>query len=107
MRSGIVRMLGRDAGRIEESDGRYRFTYFETYLADSGAPPVSLTLPKQAPPHVSEFLFPFFAGLLAEGQLKTEQCRRLRLDEGDAFGRLLQTTRSDTIGAVTVHPEAD
>ncbi|MCC5848494.1 MAG: HipA N-terminal domain-containing protein [Verrucomicrobia bacterium] len=106
MRSGTVKMLGREAGHLEETAGGYCFTYFDQYLADPMAPPVSLTLPKRLAPYQSETLFPFFAGLLAEGSLKTEQCRRLGIDEEDAFGRLLLTAGNDTIGAVTVHPES-
>lgn len=105
MHSGIVCMMEKEAGRLEECSEGYRFSYFDSYLTDPAAPPVSLTLPKQSAPHISDSLFPFFFGLLAEGNLKSEQCRRLKLDEDDAFGRLLLTAGSDTIGAVTVHPE--
>lgn len=105
MRSGIVHMMEKKAGLLEEYAEGYRFSYFDSYLTDPAAPPVSLTLPKQSAPHISDSLFPFFFGLLAEGNLKSEQCRRLKLDEDDAFGRLLLTAGSDTIGAVTVHPE--
>lgn len=106
MRSGIVRMGNRVAGRLVEEAGSYTFLYDPAYLNDPEAPPVSLTLPKQAAPHRADSLFPFFFGLLAEGDLKAEQCRRLKLDEDDAFGRLLLTAGADTIGAVTVHPES-
>jgi serine/threonine-protein kinase HipA len=47
-------------------------------------------------------LFPFFSGLLAEGNLKDLQCRLYRIDPNDDFTRLLKTTRYDVIGAVTV-----
>lgn len=106
MRRGKVRLLGHEAGRIEETEEGYCFTYFDHYLADPATPPVSLTLPKRSAPYQSETLFAFFEGLLAEGSLKTEQCRRLGIDEEDAFGRLLLTAGNDTIGAVTVHEES-
>jgi HipA-like protein len=53
-------------------------------------------------------LFPYFFGLLAEGIQKDTQCRMLKLDENDHFGRLIKTAHSDTIGDVTVveEPEA-
>lgn len=105
MRRGVVRVNGKVAGILEERPGGYLFTYDELYFSDSKSAPVSLTLPKSRQVHESEILFPFFYGLLAEGNLKAEQCRRLKLDEDDAFGRLLLTAGSDTIGAVTVHPE--
>ena len=105
MRKGVVHCGGRIAGRlVEEKDG-YHFCYEKEYLQDPLTDPVSLTLPKQSPPHFSKTLFPFFFGLLAEGALKDVQCHQLKLDEDDAFGRLLLTAGSDTIGAVTVHPE--
>ena len=96
------------AGRIEEVAGNYRFTYDTGYLASSDTKPVSLTLPKRTEPFMSSDLFPFFFGLLAEGILKETQCRKLKLDENDHFGRLLKTAHSDTVGAVTVveEPEA-
>jgi serine/threonine-protein kinase HipA len=105
MRKGIVYVHGRDAGTLEETEKGFRFLYLESYLADSKAPAISLTLPRKSEAFQSPHLFPFFFGLLAEGNLKAEQCMRLKLDEDDAFGRLLMTAGSDTIGAVTVKPD--
>jgi serine/threonine-protein kinase HipA len=105
MRKGIVRVKGKVAGRLEEIPAGYRFSYVDSYRTDPETLPVSLTLPKSKPVVESHTLFPFFYGLLAEGNLKAEQCRRLKLDEDDAFGRLLKTAGSDTIGAVTVEEE--
>lgn len=47
-------------------------------------------------------LFPFFFGLLAEGENKALECRLLRIDEDDHFSRLLRTCTTDTIGGITV-----
>jgi HipA-like protein len=107
-RKGNVYCGGTLAGRIEEAPDGYRFTYDTGYLALSGARPISLTIPKRPEPFASKVLFPFFFGLLAEGILKETQCRKLKLDENDHFGRLLKTAHSDTIGDVTVvgEPEA-
>ena len=105
MRSGIVRVKGRDAGVLEETPEGYRFRYLQSYLLDPEVPSVSLTLPRSKDVVESKVLFPFFFGLLAEGNLKEEQCRRFKIDEKDHFGRLLVTAGSDTIGAVTVHQE--
>ncbi len=106
-RSGLVYCAGRLAGRIEETASGYRFTYDSTYLADPAGRPVSATLPKRTEPYLSTVLFPFFFGLLAEGSLKDVQCRSLRLDENDHFGRLLKTAAVDTIGDVTVVEESE
>ena len=50
----------------------------------------------------SDILFPFFYGLLAEGEEKVLQCRTLKIDENDHFTRLLKTADENTIGAITV-----
>jgi serine/threonine-protein kinase HipA len=107
-RSGKVYCRGVLAGRIEEKpDGGCRFSYDAEYLASTEAKPVSLTLPLRSEPFGSATLFPFFYGLLAEGILKDTQCRKLKLDENDHFGRLLKTADSDTIGDVTVVEEEE
>lgn len=90
------------AGVLEETAEGFRFTYDPHYLADDEAPAISLTLPKRQEPFESPFLFSFFFGLLAEGSTKELQCRLLRLDENDHFGRLLRTAHSDVVGSVTV-----
>jgi HipA-like protein len=107
-RKGNVYCGGRIAGCVEETTDGYRFTYDAAYLASSGARSISLTIPKRPEPYTSRVLFPFFFGLLAEGILKETQCRKLKLDENDHFGRLLKTAHSDTVGAITVveEPEA-
>lgn len=82
--------------------GDYRFEYAPGYLTDPTCPAISLTLPKQAAPFESPILFPFFFGLLAEGDDKSLQCRVLKIDEGDHFTRLVRTCGVETIGGVTV-----
>lgn len=98
---------GRLAGVLERTKDGYRFTYDAAYLADRTAPSISLTLPKRVEPFESPYLFSFFQGLLAEGALKDLQCRILKIDESDAFGRLVQTAGGDTIGSVTVVPDEE
>ena len=83
-------------------EGKFIFKYQDEYLADDSLPPISLTLPKRDAPYTSAFLFPFFYGLLAEGENKDIQCRVLKIDENDSFTRLLKTASEDTIGGVTV-----
>ena len=106
-RRGNVYCGGTLAGLIEETADGYRFIYDAGYLASAGTRPISLTLPKRSEPYTSKALFPFFFGLLAEGILKETQCRKLKLDENDHFGRLLKTSHDDTIGAVTVAEEPE
>lgn len=105
MRSGVVYYRDRIAGRLRETDDGYEFAYSPDYLNDSSVPSVSLTLPKRPEPYRSPYLFAFFSGLLAEGVQKEIQCRYLKIDEDDDFGRLLRTSKLDCIGAVHVSPE--
>jgi serine/threonine-protein kinase HipA len=90
------------AGILAESDNGYSFRYEKSYLADPHLKAICLTMPKQEEEYTSEDLFPFFHGLLAEGVTKDLQCRTLKIDENDHFGRLLKTTHGDLIGSVTV-----
>jgi HipA-like protein len=90
------------AGILEQVEDGYRFTYDKAYLADSSRRAICLTMPKQAEIYTSEHMFPFFHGLLAEGVTKDLQCRQLKIDENDHFGRLSRTADSDVIGSVTI-----
>lgn len=102
MRSGTVLVNGISAGILTEEEGRFFFSYLQDYLADPSALSVSLTLPKRYEPYSDDKLFPFFAGLLTEGATMQLQCRQLKIDENDLFGRLLKTANSDVIGNVTI-----
>ena len=105
-RSGKVFCKGVLAGELEETEqGDFVFVYDPAYLANPSSRSVSLTLPIREKPYTANRLFPFFAGLLAEGVLKELQCRDLKIDESDAFGRLLKTAGSETIGDVTVRED--
>lgn len=106
-RVGRVFCGGKLAGRVEETTEGYRFTYDREYLNDPVSTSISLTMEKRSEPYVSSHLFAFFYGLLAEGILKQTQCRLLKIDEDDHFGRLLKTSGSDTIGDVTIVEEAE
>jgi HipA-like protein len=88
----------------EENRNTYRFVYDDAYLKDADLPAISLTLPKSQKEFQSEYLFPFFYNMLAEGVNRTLQSRQLRIDEEDSFGFLLATAGYDTIGAITVKP---
>jgi serine/threonine-protein kinase HipA len=101
-RQALVLRRERVAGRLEETADGVRFTYDADYLRDATLPPVSLTLPRRAAAYTSQHLFPCFVALLAEGALADEQCRRLRIDERDLFGRLLATGAGDCIGSLRI-----
>jgi serine/threonine-protein kinase HipA len=91
------------AGYLEKRGPEdYLFMYENNYWFDVSLPSISLTLPKTQQTWRSSALFPFFAGLLAEGVNKDIQCRLLKIDERDDFTRLLKTADEDTIGAITV-----
>ncbi|MBY0526818.1 MAG: HipA N-terminal domain-containing protein [Gemmataceae bacterium] len=90
------------AGILENGPAGYRFQYVPDYLHHAAGPAISLSFPKQAAAFESPSLFPFFFGLLAEGDNKALQCRILRIDEDDHFTRLLKTCAVETIGAVSV-----
>jgi serine/threonine-protein kinase HipA len=90
------------AGYLLKLNNKYSFEYDSNYLADPNNPSISLTLPKRIDPYYSEILFPFFYGLLSEGDNKVLQCRILKIDEADHFTRLIKTAEFDTIGGITL-----
>ncbi|WP_214226332.1 HipA N-terminal domain-containing protein [Pedobacter sp. B4-66] len=105
MRQGAVFYNGKLAGLLtENSRNDYVFRYDDLYFNDDSMPAVSLTLPKKQQEIHSQYLFPFFYNMLAEGVNKNLQIRQLKIDEEDAFGLLLATAGADTIGAITVKP---
>ena len=101
-RQAAVYVNEQRAGVLREEPGRYVFEYDAAYLNAPEMPAVSLSLPKSQRVHIAPVLFPFFAGLLAEGTNRSLQTHSLQLYEHDDFGLLLATAASQTIGAVTV-----
>ncbi len=103
MRAMEIYRNGTLAGRLtEENRQHFVFRYDENYFNDANKPAISLTLPKTQKEYSSEFLFPFFSNMIAEGENKKIQSRLLRIDEKDQFGLLLSTATTDTIGNITV-----
>jgi serine/threonine-protein kinase HipA len=98
----IVNYNGIPAGELQKDSSGYTFRYLESYLFNSDYPPVSLSFPKRDAPFRSEKLFPFFYGLLSEGENKDIYCKVLKIDKDDHFSLLLKTAEFDTVGAVTV-----
>jgi len=101
-KTGLVYYNGILAGRLEQQDKEYVFTYDSTYLSDRSLPPIALSFPKSNRKYRSPVLFPFFFGLLAERSNKQLQCTMLKIDENDDFTRLIKTANETTIGAITV-----
>ena len=103
MRFANVLYKGQQAGILEQNnDGSFMFKYNEDWLQDNTKPPISLTLPKAQKEFFSKELFPFFYHLLPEGVNKKIVCRTYKIDESDAFGILLTTAKTDTVGAITI-----
>ncbi len=89
------------AGYLALAENEYAFSYDEKYRNDAEMPAICLSFPKSTKEFHSKVLFPFFFGLLAEGDQKQIQCRNLGIDEADNFTRLIKTAQN-TIGAISV-----
>lgn len=87
---------------IEENRNYYIFRYNDIYFNNPDLPAISLTLPKTKQEYVSEYIFPFFSNMIAEGINLAIQERYLKIDKRDVIQLLGATAGSDTIGAVTV-----
>ena len=90
------------AGELEKKSSGYVFRYLESYLADMGNPAISLSFPKRQAPFHSKTMFPFFFGLLSEGENKDIICKTLKIDPRDNFSLLVNSACYDTIGPITV-----
>lgn len=93
------------AGTLTKTDDGFIFTYDEIYL-ESKRPSIALTLPKRPEPYKSAEFFPFFEGLLPEGENRKMFCKALRIDPKDSFRLLLKLASKETIGAITVMEDA-
>jgi HipA-like protein len=103
MRKAEVYHNGILAGElIEENLNHYVFRYNDSYFYNPDLPAISLTLPKTKQEYVSEYIFPFFSNMVAEGANLAIQVRYLKIDERDIIRLLGATAGSDTIGAVTL-----
>lgn len=103
MRAMEIYRNGTLAGTLtEENRQHFVFRYDGNYYNDANKPAISLTMPKTQKEYSSEFLFPFFSNMIAEGENKKIQSRMLKIDESDQFGLLMSTATADTIGNITV-----
>ena len=91
------------AGLLTEENRRsFIFRYEDSYFNDISKPAVSLTLSKIQQEYRSEFLFPFFSNMAAEGANLAIQSRYLKIDEADILSLLGAPAKSDSIGAISV-----
>ena len=102
---GLERLvLQKPAGYYRETESGYTFTYAEEFLENPHAQPVSQTLPLQEEPYESQFMIPFFDGLIPEGWLLDIAVDNWKLNERDRMGLLLLCCK-DCIGAVSIQPD--
>lgn len=104
-KKGVVYRNGVRVGTLEHRGAGYVFTYDREYLEDASLPPIALSFPKRRDSFHSPILFPFFFGLLSEGDDKGMQCAILKIDGNDHFTRLLKTAGLGAVGPVTVTEE--
>lgn len=103
MRKAEVKIQHTTAGWLTQDENGYHFEYDVDFLTSPEAVAVSLTLPLQKNPFISNVLFPFFDGLIPEGWLLDIAEKNWKLNPRDRMG-LLMTCCKDCIGAVSIHP---
>ncbi len=103
MRRAEIRMFGKVAGHLTETEDAYTFAYTAEYVGAPDSLPISRLLPLRIEPYLDKRLFPFFDGLIPEGWLLEIAEKTWKLDPRDRMGLLLASCR-DCIGAVSVVP---
>lgn len=101
MRQAIVIRKNIVAGILTENNGEYVFEYDKEYLQREDCRAISLTLPLQTTPYISNTLFPFFDGLIPEGWLLDVALRNTDISALDRMSLLLLCCK-DCIGSVSV-----
>ena len=90
-------------GILTEDEEGFHFVYDETYLAHSGAAPISPTMPLTAQQYNKEMMFPVFDGLIPEGWLLAIASSSWKIDPRDRMS-LLMACCKDCIGNISVKP---
>ncbi|CAN5118497.1 HipA N-terminal domain-containing protein [soil metagenome] len=106
MRSAVVYMHDKIAGKLLETEEGYEFCYDTEYLATSNVEPISLTFPLSSKKYSYRYLFPFFDGLIPEGWLLAVATDNWKLNPRDRMGLLLKCCH-DCIGAVSIKEEGE
>lgn len=101
MRKAVIKIEDQIAGWLTQDENGYHFVYDKVYTGQTGAHPVSLTLPVREAPYSSRVLFPFFDGLIPEGWLLEIAEKNWKLNPRDRMGLLLVCCK-DYIGNVSV-----
>ena len=101
IRKARVLNNGKTAGYLLANKRRYVFIYDSDYLANGGHS-IAIGFPKTQKIFSSRYLFPFFSGLLPEGENLTYTCKCLKLNPTDKFNLLQELAQNETIGAITV-----
>ncbi len=104
LRRGFVYINNIYAGTIDETSDGYSFIYDDEYLKMKDAKPVSLTMPLDNKIYDSNYLFPFFDGLIPEGWLLDVVSKNWKINQNDRFGLLLVCCK-DSIGNVSIRGE--
>jgi serine/threonine-protein kinase HipA len=100
-KSGKVFYKNQFAGIVWRDENGYGFQYDKDYCAQKNADPVSLTLPLQKEPYLSNTMIPFFDGLIPEGWLLNLTIKNWKLSLRDRMELLLVACK-DCIGAVSI-----
>ena len=103
MRQGQVLYNDVLVGIVTEDENGYSFVYDEAYLCGDHPQPVSLTLPLQREPFLSNVLFSFFDGLIPEGWMLNIAERNWKINRRDRMALLLACCL-DCIGNVSILP---
>ncbi len=103
MKQARIYMRDQLAGMLTEDDNGYTFFYESSYLKQSDAEAISLTMPLQEDSFQDKVLFPFFDGLIPEGWLLDIAENTWKINSRDRMSLLLACCK-DCIGAVSVIP---
>lgn len=101
IRKAQVLKNGKTAGYLISNKRRFVFLYDRDYISNGGAS-IAISLPKTKRIFTSNHLFPYFSGLLPEGESKKFICNNLGIDSKDSFSMLLELAQNETIGDITV-----
>ena len=104
MRQGNVYYKDTLAGKImETADGDYIFAYEASYATHYPKQFITFSMPVRIEAYTSDWLFPFFEGLIPEGWLLEIATKNWKIKANDRMGLLLACCQN-CIGAVSVVP---